>query len=337
MKILKIVGLVILALLGVIVLLGIIAPKELSVSRSIVINAPPAAVFNAVNELPNWDNWSPWSEVDPSIKNVYSEKTSGLGATSTWTSDKSGNGKMTITEIENQEKITFEMEFDGNGGNFSNWFFKPVEGGTETTWDFQTKFPFPINGIMMLQGFEGIMIENYDRGLAKLKAQVEENLPTAPDLSIMQIDFPATRYLVNQQTVAMADMSNHFQTTMPQIGAAFNQNNIPMTGDPVGLYYTWDIEKQTSDMAIGIPTTEDANLDGLTAITLPAGKALQIEYIGDYAGTGAAHNAIEVYLNANNLTAKVPAIEQYLGDPGPESMPNDPDKWMTRVIYLLEE
>jgi effector-binding domain-containing protein len=135
----------------------------------------------------------------------------------------------------------------------------------------------------------------------------------------------------------MADVAAHFQTVMPEVGMAFAQNNVPMTGDPVGLYYTWDMEKQTSDMAIGIPTTEEATIDGLTAITLTGSPALQIDYVGDYEGTIVAHEAIEAYLNANNLTAKLPAIERYLAKPGPENLPDNPEKWVTQVVYLLEK
>jgi len=326
MKALKVIGIIFLALIGIIVILGMIAPKELSVSRSIVINAPQAVAFNTVNDLTTWEAWSPWKEEDPSIATTFGDKTSGLGASSMWTSDNSGAGKMTITEIESQEKIAFEMEFDGNGGNYSNWLFNPTEGGTSVTWDFNTVFPFPINGIMMLQGFESIMIENYDRGLAKLKTYVEENLPEEPKFDISSFDFPTTNYLVNRQQVAMADMEAHFQTVLPQVGMTFAQSNTPMAGPPAGLYYTWDEANQTSDMALGIPAAEGTTLDGLTAISVPAGPALMIRYEGDYGKTPIAHEAMDTYIKANNLTIKYPVLERYLPDPGPDSMPNNPEK-----------
>lgn len=337
MKALKVIGIILLALIGIVLILGMIAPKELSVSRSIVINAPQQAAFNTVNDLTSWEAWSPWKEEDPSIKTTFGDKTSGLGASSMWTSDNSGAGKMTITEIEDQDKIAFEMEFDGNGGNLSNWLFKPTEDGTEVTWDFNTVFPFPINGIMMLQGFEGIMIENYDRGLAMLKTYVEENLPEAPKLDIQSISFAATNYLVNRQEVAMADMESHFQSVLSQLGMAFAQSNTPIAGAPAGLYYTWDMENQISDMALGIPAAAGTTLDGLTAVSLPAGPALMISYVGDYSETTVAHEAMDAYMKANNLTAKSPVIERYLPDPGPESMPDNPEKWVTEIVYLLEK
>ncbi|MEZ4984128.1 MAG: hypothetical protein R2795_03670 [Saprospiraceae bacterium] len=48
--------------------------------RTISINAPQAVVFDAVNELKNWESWSPWQEQDPSTKTVYSETSAGAGA-----------------------------------------------------------------------------------------------------------------------------------------------------------------------------------------------------------------------------------------------------------------
>jgi effector-binding domain-containing protein len=117
---------------------------------------------------------------------------------------------------------------------------------------------------------------------------------------------------------------------------AFSENSIEMTGTPTGLFYTWDEETQTSDVAIGIPAAKGETINGLTSIELPAGRALQIDYIGPYEGTGAAHEAIAAYLETNGLTGKEPAIERYMGDPGPDTE-TDPNKWMTQVLYLLEE
>lgn len=336
MKIFKTLGLVVVGLLALVVLLSLIAPKEVITSSSTTINADPATVFQVVNELPTWERWSPWQRRDATIKNEYSEKKAGAGAYYTWTSENSGSGQLTITDAYGPDSLHTLIEFDGQGNTNSNWYFKPVDKGTEVTWTFDSKFPFPFNAMLLFQDFEGMINKDYEEGLAFLKEEVESILPAPADFNIQHVDFSATRYLVKRETVTMKDMEQHFQETMPAVGMAFGQNSVAMAGTPAGLFYTWDEETQTSDVAIGIPAAADAAIDGLTAIDLPAGRALQIDYIGSYEGTGAAHEAMVAYLEANNLTAKEPAIERYMGDPGPDTE-TDPNKWMTQIVYLLEE
>lgn len=335
MKFLKIVGYIVAALIVLILILGAIAPKEVTTSRSIVINADQATVFSLVNELPSWERWSPWQQRDSTIINTYGEKTAGTGASYSWTSKDSGDGELTITESFEADSIHIAMIFDGQGNAFSNWYFEPVDGGTKATWTFASTFPFPFNAIIALQDVEGMLNKDYDEGLAFLKAEAERILPEPPTLRVQRIDFPATRYVGQRKTVGIAELSDHFQTVMPDVGVAVAESGAEMTGAPSGLYYLWDEEQQMTDLAIAIPVAAGTELDGLEVFDLPAGPALQVDYVGVYDGVGTAHEALDAYMQANGLTRKEPAIEAYLADPGPETE-TDPNKWMTQVIYLLE-
>jgi effector-binding domain-containing protein len=71
---------------------------------------------------------------------------------------------------------------------------------------------------------------------------------------------------------------------------------------------------------------------GYQSITL-GGKALKVDYYGDYAGSEQAHVAIMEYIDQNGLTAKEPVIELYITDPGMEP---DTSKWLTTIYYLVE-
>ena len=50
-----------LALLAII-LISFLFPTTMKVSRSIEVNAPVDRVFDQVNDLRNWEKWSPWKE-----------------------------------------------------------------------------------------------------------------------------------------------------------------------------------------------------------------------------------------------------------------------------------
>ena len=336
MKALKTVGFIVLALILLVILLGMIAPKQVTTSQSMVIHAPQATVFSLVNELPTWERWSPWQRRDPTVKNQYSEKKMGSGAYYTWTSENSGSGQLTITDSYGIDSLHTFIEFDGQGNTYSNWYFEPVEGGTKTTWTFDSKFPFPFNTILLFQDVKSMIDKDYQDGLNFLKAEAESILPEGKVTAAKRIDFSATRFVGVRKTVSFADMHDHFQTVMPMVGTKVAEEGIEKAGAPAALYYNWDEEGQQTDLAIVIPVAADATVQGLEVFDIAGSDAVHVDYIGNYDGIKMAHEAIDVYLQANALTPKMPVVESYLPDPGPDTE-TDPNKWMSTVVYLLEE
>lgn len=335
MRVLKIFGLILLALVALVLIMGLIAPNRIVTQQSTVINASQAATFQAVNDLKQWPEWSPWNQRDNTMKIEYSEKTEGAGAYYSWTSENSGAGQMTITDTYGTDSLTTLVEFDGQGNTIAKFLFEPQSNAeTKVTWSFDATFPYPFNAMMLFQDVKSFIDKDYAEGLGYLKAYVEGKSTATPAFEISMIDYPGAYYLVQRDVVSMSDMNDHFQTVMPAVGKAFIDNDIAMAGAPSGLYYTWDEESQTSDMALGVPAAAGTTLAGLTTITLPAGKALQVNHYGDYAGTAGAHGALDAYMKEKGLTFKAPAMERYVTDPTTEP---DTSKWLTEVIYFIEE
>ena len=59
-------------------------PDDFSYSRSAVINARASAVFVQVDDLRNWNEWSPWAKLDPNAKSSFEGPAAGLGAKMSW-------------------------------------------------------------------------------------------------------------------------------------------------------------------------------------------------------------------------------------------------------------
>ncbi len=335
MKALKIIGITLGILIALVLILGAIAPKKIEASRSTTIDAPVDLVFNTVNDLSSWEDWSPWKEMDPTMKVTMGEQTAGVGASYSWTAEEAGSGNMSITSSTPNEEIQTHVEFDGMGGADGKWDFESTEEGTNVTWGFESEMPFPMNAMLLFQDMEGAIGKDFDRGLELLKGIVEakaEATGTA-NLEIEQVDLPERYYVAVRKTVAMDKMQEAYAENLGKVHKALTDNGIEMAGMPSGLYYTWDEEQQESDMAMGIPTKEKVEVDGFTAITLPAGKGLLINYYGPYEKIGDAHMAMDAYMKNNGLTFVAPAIEEYVTDPGTEP---DPKKWLTKVVYHLE-
>ena len=92
-------GIVGFLVLAIVVLFGLstTAPPAYKIERSLAITAAAAQVFTHVEDIRSWEKWSPWKAHDATIVNTYSEVTKGVGASQTWTSEKSGAGTLTLT------------------------------------------------------------------------------------------------------------------------------------------------------------------------------------------------------------------------------------------------
>jgi hypothetical protein len=175
MRALKLTVLIVLALVVIVLGIGAFLPKDFRVERSIEIDASPDVVFDQVNSLRKWDAWSPWIARDPSIENTFAGPEAGVGATVTWTSEKSGDGKQTITLSERPTRIETKLDFGAMGQPNADWTFDPSGDGVRVTWGLSGTAAGPLGGYFakMMDGWVGA---DYEDGLARLKDSVE----TAP-------------------------------------------------------------------------------------------------------------------------------------------------------------
>jgi hypothetical protein len=175
-SIVKIGLLVIVVIVVAVVGYGFTLAKEYHYERSIVIKADSGDIHEWVGDVKKWDEWGPWREEDPTMKVTYGEKTEGVGASWSWTGEKSGNGKMTFLESDPKKGIKYLLEFEG---------FDPVTGEmryddagddqVKVTWSFESgEAPFHHRYMHTLFG-EKMMNEMFDKGLNKLKSKVEAN------------------------------------------------------------------------------------------------------------------------------------------------------------------
>lgn len=337
MRALKTILFVLLGLVAIFLILGLVAPKEVSTSRSIIINAPQEVAFNTVNDLSTWDSWSPWKENDPTIESTMGEVTVGKGAASSWVSENSGNGKMTITDSRPPESVDVVVEFEGMGQADSGWAFEQAEGGTKATWSFRSEFPFPWNAMLLFQDFEGNIHKDYDRGLELLKGIVEEKARSMAGqkyngYEVKEAPLPSQYFIGVRETVSMDKMTDFYASSLGRAFQAVQKAGAETAGAPCGLYFTWDEAGNSTDMAGAIPVKEKLEIKGLSAIELPASRALMVEYYGNYHNIGAAHTAIDQYIAATGAKAGTPVIEEYITDPEKEK---DTSRWLTKVYYPL--
>jgi hypothetical protein len=151
-------------------------PDDYRLTRSTVIAAPAAAVFAQVNELKNWDNWSPWAKLDPNAKVSFSGPQAGPGASFQWDgNDKIGAGTMTITESKPNERVATRTDFvkPFQSTSRSDFVFSQMGDQTNVIWTMSGTHNFIGKAICLFMSMEKMLGPEFDRGLMQLKQAVE--------------------------------------------------------------------------------------------------------------------------------------------------------------------
>ena len=172
-----------LALLTVLALGGVVAlaslkPNTFSVSRSAVIEAPAESVFARLVDLHAWKDWSPWARLDPDATTSFEGPESGVGASMAWSGNrKVGAGKMTILECVKDELLRLKLEFQRpmRATNAASFELKPEGDATRLVWTMKGKNDFQAKLFSLFVDCEKLIGGDFEKGLANLKALVEEN------------------------------------------------------------------------------------------------------------------------------------------------------------------
>ncbi len=163
-------------LIAVLVGVAFLLPREITVERSVVIDAPAAEIFPHVNSLKAQEAWSPWLHRDPEATLLYEGPKAGAGSTLIWSSDNPdvGSGTHVITASETDRRVDSALDF-GPMGTAVAWITLDPAGGesTEVSWGFTTDM-----GLNPVARWMGLMMEDwvgadYEDGLNRLKTLVE--------------------------------------------------------------------------------------------------------------------------------------------------------------------
>ncbi len=170
-------------IVGIIAVIGSLLPRSYDFESVVEVNASPERLFEKVNTIRAWQEWSQWSprQVE-GLQVEYSGTASGVGAAQKWT-DPRGDGKLWIVESVPNQKIGYQLEFAGFPEMDSEIELVPVQDdldGTQTTrviWSSHGTLPSgPFYGFFS-PFFATGMKHQYDASLGRLKELVEEDTP----------------------------------------------------------------------------------------------------------------------------------------------------------------
>lgn len=151
-------------------------PRQVDVSRSVVIDAPAAVVWPLVSDLRVLNEWSPWIEYDrEGAKFTYEGPQIGVGQVMNWSSEHPnvGSGRQEVIAMQPNESITTSLDFGEMGKADASMELRPAGDRTQVIWKFRTDL-----GMDPIARWFGLMFDtwvgnDYDKGLANLKALAE--------------------------------------------------------------------------------------------------------------------------------------------------------------------
>lgn len=143
---------------------------------------------------------------------------------------------------------------------------------------------------------------------------------------------PATAAVV-RETVPMGELTGFFDRAFRAVMEVAVAQEVAVTGPPFAAYH--GMPGQSVDVSGGFPTaTPVTPAGGVTAMTLPGGRAVQLMHAGSYDTLEESYGLLMTWMEHRGL-ARAPLMwETYLTEPTPDG---DPAANLTLITWPIDE
>ncbi len=152
-------------------------PDSFRIERSAVIKAAPEKIFPYINNLSNWQSWSPYEAKDPNMLRTLSGAEYGKGAAYAWQGNKNvGSGRMQIVESQVPSKVVMQLDFlqPFQAHNTAEFTLTPGPEGTRLVWAMYGPSPYVSKLMGLVFNIDKMVGADFEVGLAKLKSLAEK-------------------------------------------------------------------------------------------------------------------------------------------------------------------
>ena len=327
MKILKFLLYTVVILLVVYLVMCMMGPKTMSMSKSQKMKASASTIYGIVADYNQWPEWSPWAKLDPKMTPTVTGEAGTVGHKMEWSSkDKNvGSGSQTIKEVRADEYVKSELVFADWGSSFAEFKLAPAgPDSSNVTWTMDGgDLPFMARGMVMLMGGTASLEKDYISGLNAIQ-KIAEAKPKEPVVEFEIVDMPAQWYIgkmhkgVHEDEIDSTMMGQAYGEITKFIGGMDKA-----AGAPMSIAHNYNEDAHTMDLEIAIPVAAEMKAPkGLTSGLIPAGKSAKHVYHGPYEGLGAEWG---MYMNAlmKNYKPRWSGYEVYANDPMTVKSPSE--------------
>ncbi|MGB5370047.1 MAG: SRPBCC family protein [Flavobacteriaceae bacterium] len=165
------------AVIVLIAVLAMFAPKSYDVSRKVEIERPRSEVFEYLRSLKKMDDWSPWAKKDPNMEKKFSGVDGEVGALSYWKGNKNvGEGEQEIKRIIDGKRIESELRFLKPWKSTSDCYLEVEDAGSgksKVVWGFSGKNKFPMSLVSLFVSMDKMVGKDFEEGMRNLKSKLE--------------------------------------------------------------------------------------------------------------------------------------------------------------------
>lgn len=176
----------ILIALGLVVLLfvvvGLFLPKNFTVTRSVKVKSSKTEIHALCSDLKRWPEWTPWRDMDPTMKETPGNITAGVGASQSWQGESEG-GRLTMTKSDPNEGIAYDMVFiHGQDESPAKSVMTYTQNGdaVDVDWRIEGAMDVPVIGGYLALLSDRMIGPAFETGLAKLRERAEAQRTPPP-------------------------------------------------------------------------------------------------------------------------------------------------------------
>jgi effector-binding domain-containing protein/uncharacterized protein YndB with AHSA1/START domain len=315
------------ALIVLLVVIALFLPSAAHVERSASISAAPAAVFDIVNSLKRFNEWSPWYELDPVARYTYSGPENGVGARIDWASENRevGAGSQEIVESVPAERVRTQLDFADDGQADVTLELAPEGQGTNVTWSLDVQFGYNLPARYLGLWLDRALGPYYEKGLGNLRVIAEAEAtgpPATAALQITDVELPALDIVYVPGT--SAPDPDAIAAALASAYAALNgflkDNQLQPNGPPLAINEFFDESGWGFEAAIPFSGSEAARAkavgtNGPVKIGQTySGRALKGVHIGPRATLPDTYRQLEDHMAQQHLEPNGRSWEQYMSD-----------------------
>ncbi len=151
------------------VIMGLTFPRDIALERTIEVDAPVAQAYRTVKDLNSWTAWSPWRDVDPSIRFAKPQAGPAGALQCRWSGKIVGEGWLRVVAARSGQRLETALYRSGELLVHERWVFRPLANGrTQISWRLSGRLPWRRAFRSLARTGPGL-----GHGLNLLKAEVE--------------------------------------------------------------------------------------------------------------------------------------------------------------------
>ncbi|MGJ5641616.1 GyrI-like domain-containing protein [Formosa sp. S-31] len=310
-----------------------VQPNNLFLTKIRIIEAPQEVIYDHINDLNTWKDWSPWPKTDSGDTLINSD-------TYTWLNDNEIGNISTISHTK-PNALKQALSFPKYPESELDWELNPVsKTSTQVTWTLSSKtIPFKKKAMYVFFGNpESELDSKFEASLTKLDSAVQKSMQTY-SISLQGITHHSGGYyLFKTASGKTTGFHKIIEKIAPEVNAYVKSNNIITAGAPFVYYHKWDTINNAVIFSYCIPTSTQiisSKEDILTGFFEPF-KTTKTTLKGDYKYLDKAWGTTFDNLKTENLTAveNGPMLETYVTNP--EQIVN-PANWITELYVAIKD